>query len=56
MTRRWPKRCTLMGCDRPTLRPHHHHWWRGHLDTRSCACPTGGEPGTSSPEEAENRG
>lgn len=52
--RRWPAKCTLMGCSRPGLRPHHHHWYRGHLSTAACACPHGGEPGTSAPDRQES--
>lgn len=39
------KPCTLMGCRNPEAR-HHHHYYRGHLDTLTCDCPWGGVPGS----------
>lgn len=49
----WPERCTLMGCQRPTLRPHHHHFYRGHLMIEPCQCGRGGQPGASAPNPKE---
>lgn len=46
----FPRRCTLMGCTRPTD-AHHHHFYRGHLDAHACPCPSGGQPGAT----GENR-
>jgi hypothetical protein len=43
---RWSKPCSLMGCTRPRI-AHHHHYYRGHLETVACACDRGGEPGTA---------
>ncbi len=50
---RWPERCTLMGCTSPSKRPHHHHYRSGHLDVRTCTCPSVDEPGTNPPCSCE---
>lgn len=42
----WPEYCTLMGCVDPSLRPHHHHMFRGHLDVLVCTCGNIAEAGT----------
>lgn len=44
--RNWPERCTLMGCPKPDLRPHHHHMVRGYLNSAACQCPYIDRPGT----------
>ncbi len=49
--RNWPDYCSLMGCSDPKLRPHHHHFSRGHLSIYACQCFAGGQPGTSAKEE-----
>jgi hypothetical protein len=48
--RDWPARCTLTGCKRPDLRPHHHHPFHGHLDTAPCPCERIDQPGTRRPD------
>lgn len=51
----WPERCTLMGCQNSRLRPHHHHFYRGHLETIVCQCSLGGQPGTSAAENERRK-
>jgi hypothetical protein len=42
--------CSLMGCTKPQLRPHHHHFEKGHLTGYPCQCSDGGEPGINKEE------
>jgi hypothetical protein len=48
---RWPEECTLIGCKNAPLRPHHHHMFRGHLNTEVCTCSNLDQPGTSPKKE-----
>lgn len=50
-TTKWPKVCTLMGCQNAHKAGHHHHMAHGHLKTHACTCRMIGEPGTRPKED-----
>jgi len=42
----WPEECTLIWCEDPKKRPHHHHLQDGRLSRTACTCNRVDQPGT----------